>query len=69
MGQARNGTIEKARCGRTAFLEQLRSQRSNTAPTNEQVIDWLKGELVSQRTAKIMATILRADGLPMGRRK
>lgn len=41
----------------------------DTAPTNEQVIDWLKGEHVSQRTAEIMATILRADGLPMGRRK
>ncbi|ABB75475.1 hypothetical protein SAMN05216403_12327 [Nitrosospira multiformis ATCC 25196] len=40
-----------------------------TAPTNQQVIDWLKGEGVSERTAEIMATILRADGLPTGPRK
>lgn len=40
-----------------------------TAPTNQQVIDWLKGQGVSERTAEIMATILRADGLPTGPRK
>jgi len=40
-----------------------------TAPTNQQVIDWLKGEGVSERTAEIIATILRADGLPTGPRK
>ncbi len=42
---------------------------ASTAPTNQQVIDWLKGEGVSERTAEIMATILRADGLPTGPRK
>lgn len=40
-----------------------------TAPTNQQVIDWLKGQGVSDRTAEVMATILRADGLPTGPRK
>ena len=40
-----------------------------TAPTNQQIIDWLKGQGVSERTAEIMATILRADGLPTGPRK
>lgn len=40
-----------------------------TAPTNQQVIDWLKGQGVSDRTAEIMATLLRADGLPTGPRK
>lgn len=40
-----------------------------TAPTNEQVTDWLKDSGVADRTAEIMASILRADGLPAGRRK
>lgn len=40
-----------------------------TAPTNQQIIDWLKGQGVAQRTAEVMATILRADGLPTGPRK
>ena len=40
-----------------------------TAPTNQQIIDWLKGQGVSERTAEIMATILRADRLPTGPRK
>lgn len=40
-----------------------------TAPTNQQVIDWLKGQKVAERTAEVMATILRADGLPTGPRK
>ncbi|PTR07117.1 hypothetical protein C8R32_10873 [Nitrosospira sp. Nsp5] len=41
----------------------------STAPTNEQVEDFLKKRGVPDRTAEIMATILRADGLPRGRRK
>ncbi|SCY31164.1 hypothetical protein [Nitrosospira sp. Nsp13] len=40
-----------------------------TAPTNDQVESFLKEEGVSSRTAQIMATILRADGLPSGPRK
>lgn len=39
-----------------------------TAPTNEQVKDWLVEKNVPERTAEVMATILRADGLKMGRR-
>lgn len=42
---------------------------STTAPTNQQVTDWLKTEGVAKRTAEAMATILRADGLPPGPRK
>ena len=40
-----------------------------TAPTNQQVSDWLQKQGVSKPTADAMATILRADGLPTGRRK
>ena len=40
-----------------------------TAPTNQQVIDWLVKHDVAKRTAETMATILRADGLSTGPRK
>ena len=40
-----------------------------TAPTNKQVKDWLKARSVAQRTADVIASILRADGLPTGPRK
>lgn len=42
---------------------------NTTAPTNHQVIDWLKEQGVSVRVAEIMAQILRPDGLPTGPRK
>lgn len=41
----------------------------STAPTNEQVVDFLRKRGVALRTAEVMATILRADGLPTGPRK
>jgi hypothetical protein len=41
----------------------------STAPTNEQVSEWLEEKGVSKQKAEVMATILRADGLPDGRRK
>lgn len=40
----------------------------STAPTNKQVETWLIEQKVPRRTAEVMATILRADGLPTGRR-
>jgi len=39
-----------------------------TAPTNQEVKDWLVGQGVSDRVAESMATILRADGLQTGPR-
>lgn len=42
---------------------------NTTAPTNQQVFEWLKQQGVAKRTAEVMATILRADGLPTGPRK
>lgn len=41
----------------------------STAPTNKQVIDWLTKEGVALRTAEVIASILRVDGLPTGPRK
>jgi hypothetical protein len=40
-----------------------------TAPTNADVVAWLQKRGVAQRNAEVMATILRADGLPTGPRK
>lgn len=40
-----------------------------TAPTNQEVKDWLIGQGVSDRVAESMATILRADGLATGPRR
>lgn len=42
---------------------------NTTAPTNQQVIEWLKQQGVAERTAEIMAQILRPDGLPTGPRR
>jgi hypothetical protein len=42
---------------------------NTTAPTNEQVSAWLQSRGVAARTAEVIATILRADGLPTGPRK
>lgn len=44
-------------------------EQKDTAPTNQQVSKWLQAKGVPERTADAMATILRADGLPTGRRK
>lgn len=42
---------------------------ATTAPTNKDVSNWLIDQGVSSRTADIMASILRADGLAPGPRK
>lgn len=41
----------------------------STAPTSDQVEEWLIGQNITRPKAKAIATILRADGLPTGRRK
>ncbi|MCD6704913.1 MAG: hypothetical protein LT080_00465 [Thiobacillus sp.] len=51
------------------FWKNYQPGQPSTAPTNEQVIEWLTDQKVARRTAEIMATILRADGLPTGPRK
>jgi hypothetical protein len=40
----------------------------STAPTNEKVIEWLMKKKMPKRTAQVVATLLRADDLPVGRR-
>jgi hypothetical protein len=41
---------------------------NTTAPTNNDVEQWLMARGVARRTAQVMATILRADGIPPGPR-
>lgn len=41
---------------------------NTTAPTNDQVAEWLMGQGVGKVMAEKIATILRADGLPNGPR-
>jgi hypothetical protein len=41
----------------------------DTAPTNDEVIEWLKAQDVSGNIAQAMATIIRPDKLPPGRRR
>lgn len=40
-----------------------------TAPLQKDVIEWLKEQGESDRTAEVMATIIRDDKIPHGRRK
>ena len=51
------------------FWKQYDPTEPSSAPTNEQVVKWLVDQKVAKRTAEVMATILRADGLPTGPRK
>ncbi len=51
------------------FWKNYDKEDDTTAPKNEDVVEYLKTRKVSERTAEIMATILRADGLPTGPRK
>lgn len=51
------------------FWKNYQPDDPTSAPTNEQVIEWLVDQKVARRTAEIMATILRADGLSPGPRK
>ena len=44
-------------------------EQPDTAPTNNQVADWLVSRKVQKYLADAMATLLRADNLPAGRRK
>lgn len=41
----------------------------STAHNNKEVIDWLKSQGISENIAKVMATMLRADGLPTRTKK
>lgn len=68
-GRHETHLLRKLAAAADKFWTQYLPDDPSTAPTNQQVIDWLKEQGVTVRTAEIMATILRADGLPSGPRK
>jgi len=68
-GRHETHLLRKLAAAANKFWTQYLPDDPSTAPTNQQVIDWLKEQGVTARTAEIMATILRADGLPSGPRK
>lgn len=61
--------LQKLAMAADRFWKNYDSSDPSTAPTNKQVIDWLVEQGVATRTAEVIATILRVDGLPTGPRK
>lgn len=68
-GRHETALLQKLAAAAHRFWKNYDPSDTTTAPTNQQVIDWLKGQGVAERTAEVMATILRADGLPTGPRR
>ncbi len=50
------------------FWKNYDPQDPSTAPTNAMVSNWLEEKGMPKRTAEVVATMLRATDLPMGRR-
>jgi hypothetical protein len=68
-GRHETGLLRKLAAAAQRFWSNYDATEPSTAPTNQQIIDWLREQEVSERTAEVMATILRAGGLPTGPRK
>lgn len=68
-GRHETDLLRKLAAAADRFWKNYDLNLPDTAPTNQEIIDWLKDQKVSARTAEVMATILRADGLPTGPRK
>lgn len=68
-GRHETDSLRKLAAAAHKFWNNYDPNDPTTAPTNQQIIDWLKGQGVAARTAEVMATILRADGLSTGPRK
>lgn len=68
-GNHSTNLLDKLSSAANKFWTLYDSSDPGTAPTNAQVEAWLVDQGVPKRTAEVMATILRADGLQTGRRK
>ena len=68
-GKHETELLRKLSAAANKFWTHYDPQDPGTAPTNREVIAWLKAEDVSDRVAEVMAQILRADKLPTGPRK
>lgn len=67
-GSYENESLRKLAQAADRFWKNYDPADHSTAPTNDQVSAWLIGQKVTPRIAKAIASILRADGLPTGRR-
>ena len=68
-GNYETDLLRKLASAANRFWRRYDPTDATTAPTNEMVIEWLKTQGVATRTAEVMATILRVDGLSTGPRK
>lgn len=67
-GRHETELLRKLAAAANRFWKNYNPNEIDTAPTNKQVSDWLIEQGVATRTAEVMASILRADGLPTGPR-
>ncbi|MDR7134402.1 hypothetical protein J2X06_001586 [Lysobacter niastensis] len=68
-GEHETQLLRKLSAAADRFWKLYDPEDASTAPTNDAVVAWLKEQGVAERNAQVMATILRADGLPTGPRK
>lgn len=68
-GRHETDSLRKMAAAAHKFWKNYDPSDPTTAPTNKQVAEWLKAQEVADRTAEVMASILRADGLATGPRK
>jgi len=61
--------LRKLAMAANRFWKNYDPSDNSTAPTRDDVVEWLEAQNVTANMAEAMATILRADGLPTGRRK
>ena len=68
-GRYETGLLRKLAAAADKFWVGYDTKNPSTAPTSKEVSNWLMRQGIEERTAIAMAKILRADGLPPGRRK
>jgi hypothetical protein len=68
-GRHETDLLRKFAAAADRFWKRYDPNEPGTAPTNEQVTAWITAQGVSVRTAEVMASMLRADGLRTGPRK
>lgn len=68
-GRHETDLLRKLAAAAAKFWKNYDPDDPSTAPTNQEVSAWLQKQGVAERNAKVIASILRPDGLPTGPRK
>lgn len=68
-GRHETDLLRKLAAAANRFWKNYDPSDPSTAPTNQEVAEWLKKEGVAERNANVIATILRPDGLQTGPRR